>query len=239
MKSPKLYSKVAASTFYEQFKWSLWFFSILLIIHMGRLYFLNEETAPVVGFFVFSSYSVNIFMLICGIMLVYAFMGQHVQQGISRKDWYKGTAMAGVGFALFVTVVPLIVHGIQYMLAPFISWPVELESAIAFTSATGWLAAIVAFFFNALTYYLIGWLIGIGYYRFGWILGFGFIGLASIAFTINDYFWTDNGISSAIPWALQITGNAGFTIAFIGSVILVTVLLAAMHFLTRRVPIKM
>ncbi|MBT2583473.1 hypothetical protein [Planococcus sp. ISL-109] len=75
---------------------------------------LNENTAPIEGFFVFSRYSVNIFMLTCGIMLVYAFMGQHVQQGISRKDWYKGTAMAGVGFALLVTLVPLVINGIQY-----------------------------------------------------------------------------------------------------------------------------
>lgn len=239
MKSFKLYPKVAISTFYEQFKWSLWFFSILFVIHLGRLYLLNEETAPIVGFFVFSRYSVNIFMLVCGIMLVYAFMGQHVQQGISRKDWYKGTVMAALGLALFVTLVPLAINGMQYVLAQFISWPVEFGSAIAFTSVTGWLAATASFFFNALTYYLIGWLIGIGYYRFGWILGFGFIGLASIAFTINDFFWTDNGLSSTIPWVLQITGNPGFAVAVIGSMILIAVLFATMHLLTRRVPIKM
>lgn len=239
MDSAKLYRKVSGSTFYEQFKWSLWFFATLLVIHLMRLYFLNDSTAAIEGFFVFSRYSVNIFMLVLGIMLVYAFMGQHVQQGISRKAWYTGSAIATVSLAIAVTLMPLIINGILYLLAPFISWPVELESAIAFTSLTGWLAAIAAFFFNALIYYLIGWLIGLGYYRFGWILGFGFIGLATIAFTINDFFWTDNGLSSAIPWAVEISGNAGFAVAVIGSVILIAVLFASMHFLTKRVPIKM
>lgn len=239
MKSER-HSKVAAHVFYQQFKWSLWFFSILFAIHIVRIFFLNSGMETVEGFFIFAYQPVNIFMLVCGIMIVYVFMGQHIHQGISRKEWYKGTALSAIGLALVITLVTLLINGIQYALQQFISLPVGLDNAIAFGAFEGSLSSTAGFFFNALTFYMIGWMIGIGYYRFGWLLGFGFIALALVGFSLNDFFWEGNVYSTLLAsWVPQFTPNTSFVVAITGSVLLIAALFVFMVSMTKRVTIKM
>ncbi len=240
MNSTKLSSKVASTSFYEQTKWSLWFFATIFLVYVARIFFMSESADPIEGFFNFAHHSANIFMLVCGIILVYAFMGQHVHQGVSRKDWYKGSAIASVGFALIVTLIPLVINGAQHLLQQFINLPFAFDTALSATTFTGSFGAAAAFFLNALIFYLTGWLIGIGYYRFGWIIGFVFIAVALAIFSINNFFWENGSYNTAVTWSLsQFPTNTSFLVAAVGSVILVALLFAAMHLLTKRTPIKM
>ena len=237
MTSPR-YRRVAAAVFSDMFKWSLWFFSILLTIHVIRVFWLNGDTNQIEGFFVFSQYSVNIFMLVVGIMSAYVFMSRHIQQGISRRDSYLGTALAAIALSLFATLVPLVINGLQHLLAESISLPVELDTASAFETTGGWFAAAIALFLNTLTFYLAGWIISIGYYRFGWIAGFGFIALSFIIFGLNDYLWKPN-TADAMEWLPYDPLEANFWLTATGSSAMILVLFFLLRLLTKRVPIKM
>ena len=239
MKQVKLYPKVAFDLFYEQFKWSIWFFAFLIAAHIVGIVIVAYNDASIDQFFVFSSYSVAIFMFICGIIAAYAFLGYYVQQGITRKDLYFGTIIAVFALALTVTLIPLVVNGIEHLISTFTALPIDADAAAVFDPADGWFSAAGIFFLNVFTYYLIGWLIGIGYYRFGWLIGFGFVAIAIAALSLNGYFWGDSDLSSIIPWMPYISSEASPVLAVIGSLVLIAALLISTRMLTKRIPIKM
>src|SRR5690606_12394754 len=239
MKQLKLYPKVAFDLFYEQFKWAIWFFSFLTAAHIIGMFIVARNDASVDRFFVFSSYSVAIFMLVCGIIAAYGFLGYYVQQAITRKDLYMGTVLSALALAAAVTLVPLALNVIEHLVSSFIAWPIDTEGASVFDPSAGWLVAAVTFFINAFTYYMIGWLIGLGYYRFGWIIGFGFVGIAVAALSLNGYFLGDSGLSSIIPWVPYIPAEASPALAITGSLVLIAVLLIFTRLLTKRITIKM
>ncbi|MGI2329054.1 hypothetical protein [Planococcus sp. YIM B11945] len=236
MKKSILYKKAALDIFWEQAKWSAWFFAVLIVIHAVVMYFNLGNETEVAGFFEFSRYSTSIFMLVCGILAAYGFMTYFVQQGISRKDVYRGIALAALGLAIALTLIPLFLNGIEYLLVSFT--PLELNFMSPGSSAD-WFWETIVYMLNVFTFYLVGWMISIGYYRFGWLIGFAFIALAIIAFSFNDYFWGDTGLTSFIPWLPKISMEATPFIGIIGSLVLIAVLLAFIHSLTKRVAIKM
>ncbi|MCM3611819.1 hypothetical protein M4S82_11190 [Planococcus sp. MERTA32b] len=236
MKKTKVNPKVVSDIFYEQFKWSLWFLCILVAIHIVVLFFFPNSEAGIVNFFEFSSYSTAVFMLVCGIMAVYVFFTSHVQQGVTRKEVYLGVVIGAFGLALFLTLVPLVVNGVEFLLAEYTALPFTFTSI---GSGSEWLVEAIFYLLNILTYYLVGWLIGVGYYRFGWIIGFLFIAAAILALSLNDYFLKDDNISSAIPWIPDIQVYASTPAAIAGSLVLIAVLLAVMRLLTKRMAIKM
>lgn len=229
--------KVATAVFKEMIRWSLWFFSILLAIHLIRVFWLNGGPAPIEGFFTFSQYSTSIFTLVLGIMTAYTFMGRHIQQGVSRRDSFFGISLAATGFALFLTVVPLAINGLQHLLAKASIFPVALDTAVVFESTAGAAAAAIGLFLNVLTYFFAGWLISIGYYRFRWIAGFGFIALSFIVFGLNDYLWKPGNYT--LDWLPYEPFEMDFWLIVLGSVAMLLVLFLVMRLLTKRVPIKM
>lgn len=235
MTEVKLYPKVAFDLFYEQFKWSIWFFSFLIAAHIIGMVIVVYNDANIDRFFDFSSQSAAIFMLVCGIIAAYGFLGYFVQQGITRKDLYIGTVISTIALGLAVTLIPLAVNGIEYLVSNFAAMPIDADAK----DTAGWLSAAGTFFLNAFTYYLIGWLIGLGYYRFGWLIGFAFVAFAIAALSFNGFFLGDEELISAIPWIPNIPAEASPLIAVIGSLILIAVLLAAARMLTKRIPIKM
>lgn len=239
MKSVKLYPKIARDSFLEQFKWSIWFFSFLTFAHVIGMFIANRNDANVEGFFVFSSYSAAIFMLVCGIIAAFGFMAYFVQHGISRKDMFFGLIIGAFGLAIAVTVVPLAIHAIEHLISNFISMPVKSDSLTIFERTSGWFSAIGVFFLNVFTYYLVGWLIGIGYYRFNWLIGLGFVGLAIVALSLNGFFWGEAGLSTIIPWIPYIPTEASLLMSVIGSLLLIAVLIIATRMLTKRIPIKL
>ncbi|WP_394120240.1 hypothetical protein [Planococcus donghaensis] len=238
MKQVKLYPKVAFDLFYEQSKWALWFFAFLIAAHIIGIFIVARNDTSIPQFFVFSSQSVAIFMLICGIMLAYAFMGYYVQQGITRKDLYLGTILSALALALAVTLIPLAVNGFEHLISGFAALPIDSEAATLLGTASEWFPAAGIFFTNAFTYYLIGMLIGIGYYRFGWIIGFAFVGIAIAALSLNGYFLGDSGLSAAIPWIPHDPADASPFLSIGGSLLLIAALLASTRVLTKRISIK-
>ncbi|MCH4826271.1 hypothetical protein [Planococcus halocryophilus] len=236
MKSVKLYPKIAVDLFTEQLKWSLWFFSFVTIAHIIGLVIVSINDAHIQEFFVFSSYSVAIFLLVCGIISAYGFMGQFVQQGITRKDLYIGTVISVFALALAVTLIPLAITGIEYLISSFVALPINTNTDTVFDLSSGWLLATSTFFLNVTTYYLIGWLIGVGYYRFGWVIGFGFIAIAIAALSLNSFFWVNN---SVVPWIPYNSVGASIVLSVSGSLILISLLLLFIRILTRRITIKL
>jgi hypothetical protein len=236
MKKSVLYKKAAMDIFWEQAKWSAWFFAVLVIIHAVVLYFNLGNESEIAGFFEFSRYSTSIFMLVCGILAAYGFMAYFVQQGISRKDVYRGIALAAFGLAVATTLLPLLLNGIEYLFVGMT--PLQLNF-MSYGSSADWFWEAVVYMLNIFTSYLVGWMISIGYYRFGWLAGFAFIALAIIAFSLNDYFWGDAGLTSFIPWLPKLSMEATPLVGIIGSIVLIAVLLVFIYTLTKRTAIKM
>lgn len=236
MKPVKLYPKVAVDLFTEQLKWSLWFFSFVTIAHIIGLVIVTINDARIQQFFVFSSYSVAIFLLVCGIISAYGFMGQFVQQGITRKDLYIGTVLSVFALALAVTLISLAITGIEHVISSFVTLPINTNTDTVFDLSAGWLLATFTFFLNVTTYYLVGWLIGVGYYRFGWVIGFGFVAIAIAALSLNSFFWIN---SSVVPWILHNSIGSSIVQAVGGSLVLIALLLLLIRLLTKRITIKL
>ncbi|WP_033542937.1 hypothetical protein [Planococcus sp. CAU13] len=239
MKQDQVYPKIARGTFHEQFKWSLWFFGFLTAAHIIGLIIVNITDEQLLGFFVFSTHSVSIFLLVCGIISVYVFMGLFVQQGVTRKDSYLGIAIAALALTFAVTLISLVLNAIEQLIAGSMSLPLETDVTNMFEPAAGWFAAACYYYLNMLTYYLVGWFIGVGYYRYGWLIGFVFVALAILAISINGYFWGDADLSSIIPLIPHSPADASPVIAVIGSLILNTALLISIRLLTKRMAIKL
>lgn len=239
MKQGLTYSKIARGTFYEQFKWSLWFFGFLTAAHIIGLIIVNNTGGELPGYFVFSIHAVAIFLLVCGIINAYGFMGYFVQQGITRKDSFLGITIAAFALTFAVTLISLVLNAIEQLIAGSVSLPLDTEVTNVFDPASGWMAAAGFYYLNMLTYYLVGWLIGVGYYRYEWLIGFVFVALAIFAFSLNGYFWGDAGLSSIIPWISHNPAEASPIVAVTGSLILIMILLASIRMLTKRMVIKL
>lgn len=236
MKKKKFNLKVAFDIFFEQFKWSLWFLAALVTVHVIVLFFVPDSDAGIVNFLEFSRYSTAIFMLVCGIMAAYVFISPYVQEGLTRRDTYQGIAVSAFGLALALTLIPLSLNGIEFLLAEYAALPFNFTS---YGSGSAWLMETISYLLNIFTYYLVGWVISIGYYRFGWLKGFLFIGIAIVTLSLNGYFWGEDDINTAIPWMPNIQADPTPAIATIGSLILIAVLLAVMRLLTKRMTIKL
>ena len=235
MKGSTVYRKVTMDLFFEQMKWSAWFLGIITVVHLIIRYFLPDTRESIGGFFEFSRSSAGIFMLVLGILSAYGFMQYYVQQGISRKDMFKGIALAAGGLSVFVTVAVLVVNGIEHLISQqFPGSSVLVNSGID----DSWLVEAAFYALSIYVYFLIGWLISIGYYRFGWIIGLGFVVLAIIAISLHDYFLS-GGLTEAIPWLPDVTREAAPFVGTIGTAGLIAVLLAAIYGLTKRVMIRM
>lgn len=235
MNAAKSYRKVTLDLLYEQGKWSAWFLGIIIAFHYVIRYFLPDTREHIGGFFEFSRSSSGIFLLVCGILSAYGFMQYYVHHGLTRKNMFKGTALAAAGLSVILTLAVLLVNGIEYLVAQQFPGSVVLAN----TGIDGNLFAEAGIFAVSIyLYFLIGWLISIGYYRFGWLIGFGFIALALIAVMLHDYFW-GGGAGELIPWVPNVASEAVPLIGTFGSLALVIVLLAGIYALMKRVAIKM
>lgn len=216
--------------------WALWFAAIVFLVYfaskllgfnleaggqIGELvtrivtgYWLEEIEPANSGFFSFIAHPAKIFMLVCGIISVSGFMTHYVRLGVTRKAYFIGAAIASAVLALALAVGSGLVYVAERSL---FGGDIRLEGH--------WLAAVVAFAFHALHYYVFGWLIGAGFYRYG-AGGLLFIVLA-IAFAF----------AAEALWGVVFT--AGFLVSVAGSLLLLAILLGAIRMITRNVRVRL
>lgn len=236
MKQQNILPKVAVDIFYEQFKWALWFFGIFTAVHVIVLFFSRYFQFEIGGYFEYSIHSTAIFMLVCGILAAYVFLSAYVQQGVTRKNVYRGIALGAFALAVAITLITLLLNGIEYFLAVYTPLPFIYTS---YGTIVDWLMESLFYFLNVFTCYLIGWLISIGYYRYGWITGFLFIAFAIIALSLNENFLGEGELISLILWLPFSLPDTNLPFGFLGSLLLIAALLISARLLTKRIVIKM
>src|SRR5699024_347967 len=181
----KTYPKVAFDLYIVQMVWTAFFLGITFAIHIFQLIGAAFWGDGEVDYFYNSSFvASNIYMLVLGIIAI-TFLSYYVENGVTRKDYYKGTLLASIGLSITIPVLTIILSVLERIL--FISLlnitfrDANLNSVMAeldngnigdliagviqqiiltpfIDPAHNWFFSLALFCLNIFTYYLFGWL---------------------------------------------------------------------------------
>lgn len=257
MKQINHFPKVAFDMFIMQLVWTMGFLGIMLIIHIVKIVMMTFFGGDAVDTFYNSVYiPANIFMLVIGIICIY-FLPHYVENGVTRKDYFKGALLASIGLSIALPVLAFIVSSISnliikinYREAEINSVVQEMDSGIIgnivqtiilsphVDSGSNWIIAIAVFSLNIFMYYLLGWLISASFYRSDFIIGiFSIIG-SIILLMLGD---TMIRITLGMPIFVRFVALTQLPSSITLFVLLLVILLAVwiIRQLTKRVTIKM
>lgn len=229
MEEKLIISKVAKEMFREQLKWSVWFIFITVLLHvissiLSTIYYFNMS-----NLFVFSFFSSGWFMLITGIISGSVFFSFYVRHGVTRKDYFIGSAIAAIG----LTVVFAIIFGIGAIVEDifFSLFNIQIKiDPFTLEASNNWLLFIISYITKSYFTYLIGWLTYVTCYRAKWKVTLITCGLFIILYIIIGYM---NVEEVTLP-----IFNIGF-IYIIWDLLLTGVLMTIIRLITKKVPIKL
>lgn len=257
------YLKVGIDMFTVQGGWTVWFLGIITIVHLVKALIAIKMGSSQEDFLVSSFVSSNMFLLVIGIIAVFGFLPFFVKNGITRKDFFKGSVLAAIGLALLLISYSLLITGIEYAIVHFTNIPLVIDNSTTGTFSQGegdiliariikmvfvspfialdnnWFVSILLVGLNFISSYSFGMLIGSGYYRYGWVAGFGFIGISIVLMILWDLLWGSelgeplSGLLGIKSLELPVIASA------IGSVLIIAVILRLIRGLTSRVVIKL
>ncbi|HLR63634.1 MAG TPA: hypothetical protein VK097_14575 [Lentibacillus sp.] len=256
-------AKIARDMFGIQMKWSLWFLLFVLIAHIAML-IISAKTGNRVGDFLFFSHgSAKIYMLVIGILSTYAFMTFFIHNGLTRKDYFKGSALAAAGIAFAMTLIAAVLSLIEYLVLGVTHLPVSLNRSLTeigiqvsgnsisaflpkaiigssiLVHSDSFMGTLFMYILNTLTYYVVGWLIGAGFYRFGWLIGLGFVAMSIVLVTIGDLLWGTKLGEPLSHWLAFDSLDLPLYGSLVGTIALIALMLWLIRLLTRDVMIKM
>ncbi|WP_181347433.1 hypothetical protein [Thalassobacillus sp. CUG 92003] len=223
-------SKLSLDLFLVQGKWAAWFLSTVCIIYVVFRMVVDQNQ---ISFFPFAFQPSKIFMLILGIMSPAVFLTFYVRQGITRRDYFYGSALAAIALSLALSIIASIISGFQHLLT-------GSQITVHMLNDEASLPLIMfSFFLNVLVYFAAGWLVGAGIYRSGWLIGLGHIVLAMVIVSLSDLFWEGD---MSEPWLTFFNVNAAdisIAFSFIVTLLLLTGTFWLVRLLTRNVTVKM
>lgn len=251
-----IHSKVALDLYTVQFSWALKFLGFFIFLQIARplvamIPFINMNNKVNIGnyfdtVFTFS----NIFMLVIGIIVASSFLSYFVRNGVTRKDFFKGAAIASIGLSISIPIVASLFYALLNIIRKFTGFPYMENSELTnqviniddgfvgeivqmiilppfVPLESSWLLAIGLFTLNILTYYIIGWFIGSSFSRFGVPVGLLSIVLSFIVIYMRD-FLLNHALNS----------DSSFFIASLSSLVFVVILLWIIRQTTKRIAIK-
>ncbi len=252
--------KIAVETFIDQFReiaiglvvlWSLQFFIPIFRI---RVLLENIEYENQWNFMSISQAAAQVYMLVVGIVFASIVLAFYVRRGVTRKDSFFGMTLGTFAMMIFVPLLIMMLTGVDYVLANIFQVSSITDGTISLGSYTNVFSVIIVYIMTVFTYFLIGWLIGIGFYRFGWIIGLAFIPLAILFASLVDFLWFDYAslftlevlsnirfLSSLAEALINILSNMGdmvFFLSLVGNILLLGILLWVIHLITKNVVIR-
>lgn len=260
LKKANTYPKVATDLFWVQLFWAFGFLGIMFVIHLIKLVMAINSNNGIEIYFVSAFVTANIFMLVVGIISSYGFLPYYVSNGVTRKDYFKGAALASVGLSIALPVITSIVSVIELFILKMFNMStlftttfgerVNMEDDGIVTDIiqsiiiapyvdpqSNWLLAIFIVILNLLTFYLLGWLIGSAFYRFGVIVGLVFIAI-SVVLVLLENALLSIGLGLTVPDRLS-SYDFALPISIIGVVVMIVIVLWVIRQITKRVAIKM
>lgn len=257
MKQPAIFPKVAKDMFWVQLTWTFGFLGIMLAINIFKIIVATVQGNEVDNYYNSVFVAANIFMLVIGIISVF-FLPHYVENGVTRKDYFKGAFLASVGLSAIIPIIIISISLLQqfilkisFKVADINSVVLEIDSddivgdivtSIILTPyvdpQSNWVLAIGIFSLNIFIYYLIGWLISASFYRFNTGTGLGFILIALIIITLED---TLLRISLDLPVLrrFSILESLPLGVAVLCILFLILISIWIIRLLTKRVTVKM
>lgn len=260
LRKASIFPKVATDLFWVQLFWAFGFLGIMFAIHIVKIILAINSDNDIELYFVSTFVASNIFMLVVGIISSYGFLPHYVSNGVTRKDYFKGAALASVGLSIALPVISSIVSGIELLILKIFNMStifsttfgerVDMEEdgivgeiiqsiiIAPYVDPQGnWLLAIFIVTLNLLTFYLLGWLIGSAFYRYGVVIGIVFIAISIVLLLLEN---------ALLSIGLGLTVSDRFTtydfslpISILGIVVMIIIVLWLIRQLTKRVAIKM
>lgn len=261
----KRYPKVALDLYVVQMTWTFFYLGIMLIIHIFKLLglpFFGDGNVD--HFYVNSFIASNIYMLVIGTIAI-AFLRYYVENGVTRRDYYKGTLIAAIGVSITIPIITFIFSLFERFVInklfhvtyrnPEISTAIDEISGEEFGNLIGefvltivltpyvdpsdnWLLSLAVFSLNIFTYYLLGWLISSTFHHSGVIAGLAVIALALVLLLIQDSLLRmelGQPVMHLFEQFTDIPSSVGLLIVFL--ILIITAWMIWM--LTRKVRIKM
>ncbi len=259
MKQPAIFPKVAKEMFSVQMSWTVWFLGIVFAVNIIKIISAINQNTEVDNLYNAVFVAGTIYMLIIGIISI-SFLRHYVENGVTRKDYFKGTLLAALGLSIIIPLIAYMVSQLQLLLlknietvsvktAEFNSVVLDVDDHIIGEIVTSivfapyidpqnhaWLALAV-FSINLFTYYVLGWFISVGFYRFHAGAGLAFIFIALIIVSLEDVFLR---VSLDLPvlsrYEMLESLPAGILLLF--ALLLIVLALSIIRLLTKRVAIK-
>ncbi|MTI96729.1 MAG: hypothetical protein FH749_14855 [Firmicutes bacterium] len=228
-------AKVAIDMFTIQMGWSLWFIPIVLVVNILVNQFVPEVQERGLSFIAFIFQPAKIYMLVIGIISGFAFLSHFIKNGIIRKDYFSGSAIAAAGVALGIIVISAVITVVMMLFDWFAASP---PSNIDFLEATSsaWLVPILALSLITFSYYIAGWIIAVGFQRFGgW--GIGFVGIAIVQTILTDILWEGHPTHPLTGFIRITLPDLSIPTALAGTTLIIGLGLWLLRATTRRMPI--
>lgn len=229
--------KIAIDMFYVQMQWSLWTIPFILLGYLIILPFIgNFADIPDLNlnFMSFIFQPAKIYMLIIGIISSLTFIPFFVKNGVTRKQYFMGSAIGAVGVALGINIITAIITGILRILSRFIPL-IPSQGQMAFPELSpNWVVAIIIYSLIILTFYLAGWLIGAGFYQSGFH-GAKAIVLSVVLLALLSLIW-EGQIS--FPFSINVTfPSLVFPLPFLANLFIIGLGLWLIRTATKDIPI--
>src|SRR5690606_29352554 len=185
MKQTANFPKVATDMFMVQLIWTAGFLGIMLIVNIVKLIIAGNQGNLAEGFFNSLFVAGGIYMFVLGILSIY-FLPHFVGNGVTRKDYFKGTVLASIGISIVIPIITMIITFLEKFILNIVGLSYKeqtinnvdldgniigdiIQSAIIspyVDPQNNWILAIAVLSLNIFVNYLIGWLIGSSFYRF-------------------------------------------------------------------------
>lgn len=250
-----IHSKVALDLYRLQINWAIKFLGFFVFLQIARPFvamipFVNMNNKINFGNYFDTAFTFgNIFALVVGIIVASSFLTYYVRSGVTRKDFFKGAAIASIGLSISIPIVSSLFYVLLNLFIKFTGFPYMENSELAtrvididdgfvgemiqtiilppfVTFESSWLLAMALFTLNILTYYVIGWFIGSAFYRFGVPIGLVSILISFIVIYIRD-FLLNHAMSS----------DFSLLVAFLSATAFVVILLWLIKQFTKRLAI--
>lgn len=231
-------AKVTRDLFLTQMKWAVWFVGIVFLVYLIVPLFVTDVDAFNLHFLAFIFQSTKIFMLVIGILSCYAFLGYFVGNGITRKDYFIGSAASAVGVAVGIMALASVLQGVLHIVGMLTDYTPSTGHGDAISVESAWLIPFVVYSLSVVMYYVAGWLVSIGFYRYGGFGGFITIISALIYVMMTDMSWEGERSLQLFGFIRISLPELPLPLAMVTTVGLLVLGLWVLRKLTKRVPVK-
>ncbi|OIJ18779.1 hypothetical protein BKP45_15525 [Anaerobacillus alkalidiazotrophicus] len=231
-------TKVSSDLFFTQMKWAIWFVGIVFVVYLVVPRFVTDVASLHLHFLAFIFQPTKIFMLVIGILSCFAFLGYFVGNGITRKDYFIGSAVAAIGVALCIMALASALQGVLHFVGIFTAYVPNTGHGDILGVESAWLVPFVVYSLSVVAYYVAGWLISIGFYRYGGFGGAITIISAIIYVGMTDMSWEGERSFHLFGFIRFSSPELPLPLALVTTVVLLVIGLWVLRRLTKRVPIK-